>query len=171
MLHYLVCELPLANSTLTTKVDAKYFSHLNQISNWYLNDISGAVKSGASLVNGKKFFLHRYIMMLEGKLVSELQVDHKDRNKLNNVSNNLRMVTEIENKRNRGKYKNSKSKYIGVSWKESRGKWEAALQHNGVRKYLGRFDSEVEAANAYNLALAAVPIAENFKVYNILVQL
>ena len=53
---------------------------------------------------------------------------------------------------NRGASKNSTSKYKGVSWDESRGKWAAQISVDCKSKRLGRFKSEEEAAKTYNKA-------------------
>ena len=80
------------------------------------------------------------------------QVDHIDRNKLNNHISNLRWATCSENLGNQLSRKGSTSKYKGVYFHKSRGKWMARIKVNGKRKYLGRFKYEKEAALAYNKA-------------------
>lgn len=47
--------------------------------------------------------------------------------------------------------KNKKSsKYVGVSWNKKYGKWKADFYINGKSKFIGHFDSEEDAAIAYN---------------------
>jgi hypothetical protein len=77
------------------------------------------------------------------------QVDHIDRDPLNNHISNLRWATNGENGRNRLSQKGS-SKYKGVSFSKKRKKWEVSIQLNNRRQYLGSFDYEKEAALAYN---------------------
>lgn len=77
------------------------------------------------------------------------QVDHIDRNPLNNHASNLRWVTNGENGRNRLSHRGS-SKYKGISFNKKRKKWEAQIQLNNKRQYLGSFDYEKEAALVYN---------------------
>ena len=46
------------------------------------------------------------------------------------------------------------SKHRGVSWHKPAGKWLARIWLNGWNKHLGLFDSETDARDAYNEALA-----------------
>ena len=78
-------------------------------------------------------------------------VDHKDRNKLNNNIENLRELTKSENNKNADKRKNgATSKHKGVSWNKNERKWEARLKLNGKYLFLGYFNNEDDAGQAYN---------------------
>lgn len=48
------------------------------------------------------------------------------------------------------KRSNATSKYIGVSWDSERKKWFSKININGRQKFIGRYDSEIDAAEAYN---------------------
>ncbi len=75
-------------------------------------------------------------------------VDHIDRNKQNNSIDNLRWVTCSENRLNgpiRGK-----SKYRGVSFHKQANKWEARIWIDRKQKYIGRYETEIDAAKAFN---------------------
>lgn len=77
-----------------------------------------------------------------------LVIDHIDENKLNNMATNLQLIT---NKKNTSKdRKNKTSKYTGVSWHKQSNKWLAQFRENGSVKYLGTFETEEEARDAYN---------------------
>jgi hypothetical protein len=62
----------------------------------------------------------------------------------------LRWVNQSENSTNRIKNLNTSSKYLGVSFRKSSQKWQAAIMKDGKYKYLGSFESETSAARAYN---------------------
>ena len=81
----------------------------------------------------------------------KLVVDHIDNNSLNNNTTNLQIITQRTNM-SKDK-KGCSSKYTGVIWDKSRGKWQAKIEVNYKTKHLGRFTNEIEAHNAYQLAL------------------
>lgn len=73
-------------------------------------------------------------------------VDHKNRNTLDNRRSNLRSATPSQNRMN--STPKGVSKYMGVSWNKN--KWCAYCTYQGKRKYIAGFDTEIEAAGAYN---------------------
>ena len=60
---------------------------------------------------------------------------------------NIRWADKSTQSHNRRSFKNSTSKYKGVS---KRKPWQAEIKINKVRHYLGAFDTEEEAKDAYN---------------------
>lgn len=75
-------------------------------------------------------------------------IDHIDNEKLNNNVNNLQIVT---NRFNCSKDKKNKfSNYTGVTFKTDRNKFTAQIRVDGKIKYLGQFDTEIQASEAYN---------------------
>jgi hypothetical protein len=94
----------------------------------------------------KTVLMHRYIF---GHAVpSGCVVDHINGNGLDNRPANIRFVTPQQNKFNSKPA--GKRKLKGAH--RSRSGWQSEIRHNGVRHYLGRFDSEIDAARAYNEA-------------------
>ena len=79
-------------------------------------------------------------------------IDHIDQNPLNNRIENLREATNIENSRNKTKYKSNTSGYKGVSWSKNRERWCSQIKINTTAINLGRYTDPIEAAQAYNLA-------------------
>lgn len=77
-------------------------------------------------------------------------VDHKNRNKLDNTRDNLRVCTCGENARNRGKPHSSSSRFRGVSYRKEYGRWYARIRFKDRLMHLGSFTDEVEAARAYD---------------------
>lgn len=76
-------------------------------------------------------------------------VDHINRNKLDNRRENLRVVGRSANMHNRPKQANNRSGLKGVCWDASRGKWKAAIKVRGRHLYLGRFPTREAAHAAY----------------------
>lgn len=66
--------------------------------------------------------------------------------------NNVRWGNGAERVARRKKLKNASSKYKGVSWNKAKRKFQSEIMHDGKKKYLGRFDCEKEAFEAYREA-------------------
>jgi len=96
---------------------------------------------------GKKrmISIHRHIM----NYPKGLEVDHIYHNPLDNRRDQLRIVTHRENHLNRRAYVNAASKYIGVTWCNRDRRWKCKLKYKGKTLWLGRHDTEIEAAIAY----------------------
>jgi hypothetical protein len=73
------------------------------------------------------------------------KLDHVDRNPLNNRIENLRLVSDKQNCQNRSKTKGKSSKYLGVTFHKTSGKFLARIK----QKSLGYFNTEKEAGVAY----------------------
>lgn len=96
-------------------------------------------------IDGKRWYLHHFII---GKPRRGQEVDHKDRNKLDNRRDNLRFVTKKHNRHNQGGWRNSSSQFRGVSWNQKMKRWQAYVCPGGRKISLGYFDDEVAAAEA-----------------------
>ena len=104
---------------------------------------------------GGRVYLHRFIL----KPPDGMEVDHEDGDGLNCRRYNMRVCTHAQNLANQktqsfpGKY----SQYRGVTRPKDRlhqaqGTWWATIKVHGKRVYLGHYDTEIEAAQAYNVA-------------------
>ncbi len=92
--------------------------------------------------------MHRLLLNAPRGLV----VDHINHNGLDNRKSNLRLCTVAENNQNSRPCTrpNKWSKYKGVTFDKNRKLFMAAIIHNKKRYFLGRFDSETDAAKAYD---------------------
>lgn len=88
--------------------------------------------------------MHRLIM---GITDPRIQVDHRDNDGLNNRRYNLRVASVHQNSMNTRPRKGT-SKFKGVCFQKN--KWRATIMHNYKSIGLGSFDSEFEAALAYD---------------------
>ena len=93
--------------------------------------------------------IHR-IVMTTFMGPSELTIDHINMNKTDNRLENLEYVSLRENIVRSFESKKSSSKYIGVS--KSGKKWAARISVKSSDIYLGRFETEIEAVEAYKKA-------------------
>jgi hypothetical protein len=92
--------------------------------------------------------MHREILKLKPSNIQE--TDHIDGNGLNNQRVNLRSCTKGENRFNSKPYRNSSSRFKGVSRHSINQKWRASITKNGKFNSLGCFIDEVDAARAYD---------------------
>ena len=98
---------------------------------------------------------HKYILVFMHIMITGWsQVDHKNHNGLDNQRKNLRQADNFQNQANRKRDFDSTSPYKGVTWSKTSGKWIARISIGGVRRSLGYFTDETEAAHAYDTAAA-----------------
>jgi hypothetical protein len=76
------------------------------------------------------------------------EVDHKDRNRSNDVWTNLRDVPKSVNNQNKAVQHRNTSGVVGVDWNKQKGKWRARLSLKRKIVYLGWFDTFEEAVQA-----------------------
>jgi hypothetical protein len=119
-----------------------------------------------SLLRGHngKLYAHRktpdgtvYMHRLLAGTGPDQETDHVNGDGLDNRRENLRPATRSQNKANMGKPKRPdgsahSSRFKGVSWDESRGRWQSKITVDGKCRNLGRYDDETEAARAYDAA-------------------
>ncbi len=96
-------------------------------------------------------FMHRLLLGLGHG--DNRYADHRDGDGLNNTRENLRIATPGQNSQNRPKQITAaSSRYKGVSLCSISGRWRCSIFADGKSTNLGRFDTEREAALAYNCA-------------------
>lgn len=79
-----------------------------------------------------------------------LELDRIDNNKGYSKENCRWTTNKINSWNTRGR-RGAKSKYKGVGWQKKKNEnWTATIRHNGVKYHIGCFDTELEAARAYD---------------------
>ena len=98
-------------------------------------------------LNQKPYRLHRLIWLWHEKELPE-QIDHIDRNPLNNKIENLREATVLENSWNHKKRKRRIDLPMGVR-NMANGKFQARISYKGKQLHLGVFETPSEAKAIY----------------------
>lgn len=82
--------------------------------------------------------MHRFIMDVDS---DEFEVDHRDRCRLKNTKDNLRVTNRIHNSKNLKINIRNKSGVSGVHYDKHRDKWKFEIFNNNKRIVSGRVDS------------------------------
>ena len=99
---------------------------------------------------GYRHFTYKYVIYLEhrviysmfhGDIPKHLVVDHKDRDKLNNKIENLRLVPTRDNIRNQD--------CKGYSWDKQKNKWKVRAHQNGTTIHIAHTETEQEAKEIF----------------------
>jgi len=151
------------------KVDPGDFHKMSQYI-WWAKESCGKYAAMRLLPGGncgKVVYMHRQIMFginpkqipnsndknsKESEENSKLLVDHKNRDSMDNRRCNLRFATKGQNNMNQSGRSGASSKYKGVSWYKPKKCWRGMIKVEGKNKSLGYFESEAEAAKAYDEA-------------------
>lgn len=102
-------------------------------------------------INGCIYSAHHLVFLYHHGFMPD-QLDHIDRDSLNNRIENLREADDTQQEANKSIRSDNKSGYKGVFWNSQKRKWHAKICKNKVHHDLGRFDSPEDAAHAYNKA-------------------
>jgi hypothetical protein len=119
--------------------------------NWYAERHGRdfyAVRTEYIGLRRQQVYMHREILDL--KHGDRYQVDHRNRDTLDNRRSNLRIANHSQNGSNSKLYNNNTSGYRGVT--VSRDGWMARIVVGGETIFLGRFSSKKRASAAYREA-------------------
>lgn len=100
-------------------------------------------------VDKRQYKVHRIVWMLHKGEDFEANIDHINGDGFDNRIENLREATSADNRQNIAVPKNNKSGFIGVAWQESTKRWSASIMANGVRTFLGYYQTPEEGFEVY----------------------
>jgi len=151
-------EIPLTNGFVAV-IDACFFEMLSQW-NWRaLKNKKRHYATRKSAISWSTVYMHRELMVriLGRKLSKCEQVDHINGNGLDNRSANLRIATQQQQNMNRRKLVPRSSKFKGVHFVRMpncklRKPWRASIRKSDRTYHLGLYETELDAAIAYNTA-------------------
>ena len=105
---------------------------------------------------GKMYKVHRILYSLYHKVDvnPNLQVDHLDGNRINNTKDNLRLVTNRQNTQNRVIHREGRLQ--GTTLNKAKKKWEAKIRIGGEQIFLGSYETELQAHEAYLKACSMI---------------
>jgi hypothetical protein len=117
-------------------------------------------RNGYRLVKiaGKNYLASHIIWALTTGRFPRQEIDHRNRNAINDKHDNLREATHSQNMQNRRRHANNTSGYRGVARYNGKHRpklpprWIAYININGKRKSLGYFKTPEDAAAAYEQA-------------------
>ena len=152
------------NDVITQEELKKYFTYDEKTGKFYhkTNYGKGRIGQEAGTINKKGYLIigfgnqsyraHKLAWLYVYGYLPELQIDHIDRNKLNNAISNLREVTNTENHHNMGVQSNNKSGCSGVIFNKQNKKWRSYIKCDKKQIELGSFDTYENAIRARHLA-------------------
>jgi hypothetical protein len=116
-----------------------------------VGDIAGRIRNRGKwevTINGKRYRRHRIVFLyVHGFLPPQL--DHRDRNMLNDRPANLRPATPPQNAQNK---EHKRGKHLLGAQRGSTNTFQVQMRANGKRIYLGSFPTEEAAHEAYKEA-------------------
>ena len=141
-----------------TKSGFLYWKHRKDMpKNWNTRYANKKVKTNGSnqtgiTYNGQKFYpiYHRLLWCYYyGKWPeSNLVIDHINGDNCDNTIENLRLVTQTENNRNRCIPKDNTSGHVGLYWMNSKKKWLVQIGSNRKSIHIGIFKNKEDAIKA-----------------------
>ena len=135
----------------------------NEIAGFFLRSKKHNIIYRNIRLKGKSYLIHRVIWMLVYGKFPESQIDHINRNGLDNRILNLREVTASENCKNRGLKSSNKTGITGVYFHKLTKKWAAQISFKNGRNYhIGLYVDFFEACCARKAAEYNAGFHENY---------
>lgn len=120
---------------------------------WTISDRKGKKYAVVHIKKGTTrtiIYMHRLIM---GAVPEGMVVDHKNGNSLDNTRGNLEIITRSLNMHRQKHHRDAKGSHKGVCYDDRKNKHKAQIWDPVNKKsiHLGYFDTEEEAAEAYQV--------------------
>lgn len=134
-----------------------------RVRSWNVNNggyVHGHLR-GAGMV-----YLHR-LLMADELAASELErpeVDHINRDRLDNRRSNLRVVNRSTQMQSR-EFTGKSSRFPGVSFHKGTNKWQVRISIEKKGRFLGYFHCELDAARCYRDAVRKIDQVIDFQVW------
>lgn len=143
-----VVDIPVTGAPYDASIDPEDYDRVAQHT-WSVQRKDDLLYATAT-IDSKKISLHRFILGLSDP---QVWIDHKDGDGLNCRRRNMRVATRAQNSANSRKRRGkTSSQYKGVFPGRRGKKWTAKIAVSGKQRHLGTFESEQDAAMAYNEA-------------------
>ena len=140
-------SIPLSKG-FSALVDDRDFERVSQFK-WHasLDDRGNRYAARCFRQNGNRFkiLMHRFITRT---VSTEIEVDHRNRDGLDNRRRNLRRCVPFQNRANSKRYKSNTSGFKGVHLLKRTGRFQAKCR----KQHIGYFPTAADAARAYNRA-------------------
>ena len=146
-------EVPLTQG-MVALVDEEDYARVTAVGPWSAERVHRCYYA-STYVTGERVRMHRFL--LDAKPGQE--VDHVNRDALDNRKANLRLATNSQQAANvRKRTSSTSSRFKGVSHvirPDRSDRWRAQISRDGRRISLGYFETEAEAVAAYDAAAKA----------------
>ncbi len=112
--------------------------------------IAGTISKGYIKIRymGTRYEAHRLAWLYAHGVFPDGDIDHINQDRADNRISNLRVVSKIENNKNKGKYITNTTGCTGVYWVNERNRWIARIGVDKKYIHLGCFVEYHEAVNA-----------------------
>lgn len=142
-------EIPLTKGYVTVINEAHW--GLIEPFKWCVSE-TAHLRYAKATINRSTVYMHR---LITGASTGS-EVDHINHDGLDNrYPENIRICTRAQNNVNRRSFVDGTSAYKGVSWCKRAKFWRAEITVDGRYRFLGFYDNEKDAAQAWNAAAVA----------------
>lgn len=116
-----------------------------------LGRIAGRLSNGYRriMIDGESYAAHRLAWLFIHGSFPKSMLDHVNGDKDDNRITNLRLCDRFLNAQNLCLNGKGTTGYLGVTFDKSYQRFKAQIKFRGVNKFLGRFDTPIEAHQAY----------------------